>query len=451
MTVTAALEAPARRPPGSAASTISSSGSATPGPSAALLRCRLRLRDRRLRRARDRLGRPGVVRARAGRRPLRGHRRALTRRRRSPPRGRPRRRRARHRLPRRRRRRRLRGRPRAAAPSACRAAVRSSTTTRARSSRATDRDLRRHPAHVRRARTTTSACSLPGYEAERLPAQPVGPAVGLARIDHVVANVEQGHLERVGRLLRAGPRLRPAGALRRRHDLAPSTRRSCRRSCGTARRSSSPSTSRPRAGARARSRSTSTSTAAPGVQHIALRTDDIVATVRALRDRGVRFLACPPTYYDDAQGAHGRHRPAVGRAGRARHPGRPRPRRLPAADLHRDRHRPAHACSSRSSSAKGRGASAPATSRPCSRPSSASRTAAATCSCIDRATYEVTFALMSLDISSSDASTPPRPSRSARSTGRATPPCGPSTPSPSGSRPGASPPSWARPARASRR
>ena len=28
----------------------------------------------------------------------------------------------------------------------------------------------------------------------------------------------------------------------------------------------------------------------PGVQHIALRTDDIVATVQALRDRGVRFM-----------------------------------------------------------------------------------------------------------------------------------------------------------------
>ena len=31
----------------------------------------------------------------------------------------------------------------------------------------------------------------------------------------------------------------------------------------------------------------------PGVQHIALRTDDIVATVAALRDRGVRFMQVP--------------------------------------------------------------------------------------------------------------------------------------------------------------
>ena len=35
-----------------------------------------------------------------------------------------------------------------------------------------------------------------------------------------------------------------------------------------------------------------------GCQHIALATDDIIATVRALRDRGVEFLRVPATYYD---------------------------------------------------------------------------------------------------------------------------------------------------------
>src|SRR5436305_2102415 len=39
----------------------------------------------------------------------------------------------------------------------------------------------------------------------------------------------------------------------------------------------------------------------PGVQHIALRTADIVSSVRALRDRGVRFLDVPSTYYDEAR------------------------------------------------------------------------------------------------------------------------------------------------------
>jgi len=36
-----------------------------------------------------------------------------------------------------------------------------------------------------------------------------------------------------------------------------------------------------------------------GVQHIAVATDDIVATVSVMRDRGVEFLYVPDTYYDD--------------------------------------------------------------------------------------------------------------------------------------------------------
>lgn len=37
----------------------------------------------------------------------------------------------------------------------------------------------------------------------------------------------------------------------------------------------------------------------PGVQHLAFSTDNIVATVSAMRDRGVDFLYVPETYYDD--------------------------------------------------------------------------------------------------------------------------------------------------------
>ena len=39
----------------------------------------------------------------------------------------------------------------------------------------------------------------------------------------------------------------------------------------------------------------------PGVQHIALATDDIVATVSELRARGVGFLRVPATYYEDLE------------------------------------------------------------------------------------------------------------------------------------------------------
>jgi 4-hydroxyphenylpyruvate dioxygenase len=44
----------------------------------------------------------------------------------------------------------------------------------------------------------------------------------------------------------------------------------------------------------------------PGVQHMALATDDIIATVTALRDRGVEFLSVPTTYYEELQGRVGK-------------------------------------------------------------------------------------------------------------------------------------------------
>ena len=44
----------------------------------------------------------------------------------------------------------------------------------------------------------------------------------------------------------------------------------------------------------------------PGVQHMALATDDIIRTVTTLRDRGVEFLNVPTSYYDELQGRLGK-------------------------------------------------------------------------------------------------------------------------------------------------
>src|ERR671912_407416 len=44
----------------------------------------------------------------------------------------------------------------------------------------------------------------------------------------------------------------------------------------------------------------------PGVQHLAIATDDIVETVTALRDRGVDFLQVPKAYYDSVLDRVGR-------------------------------------------------------------------------------------------------------------------------------------------------
>jgi 4-hydroxyphenylpyruvate dioxygenase len=42
------------------------------------------------------------------------------------------------------------------------------------------------------------------------------------------------------------------------------------------------------------------------VQHIAIRTDDIISTIRALKANGVEFLDTPDSYYDDLETRVGR-------------------------------------------------------------------------------------------------------------------------------------------------
>jgi 4-hydroxyphenylpyruvate dioxygenase len=44
----------------------------------------------------------------------------------------------------------------------------------------------------------------------------------------------------------------------------------------------------------------------PGVQHIAMATDDILATVGTLRSHGIEFLRVPSTYYDELQARVGK-------------------------------------------------------------------------------------------------------------------------------------------------
>ena len=72
----------------------------------------------------------------------------------------------------------------------------------------------------------------------------------------------------------------------------------------------------------------------PGCQHIALRTEDIVGTVRRLRDNGVEFLGLPHEYYAEPGGPRRRRRRPDRHARGARHRGRPRRGGLPPPDLH---------------------------------------------------------------------------------------------------------------------
>ena len=82
----------------------------------------------------------------------------------------------------------------------------------------------------------------------------------------------------------------------------------------------------------------------PGAQHVALATGDILGTVDALRAEGVEFLATPDSYYEDPElrARIGEVRVPIEELQVARHPGRPRRGRVPAADLHQADRRPAH-------------------------------------------------------------------------------------------------------------
>ena len=64
----------------------------------------------------------------------------------------------------------------------------------------------------------------PGYGTENLPPEPVGPAVGLTRIDHVVGNVEKGKLDELGALLPRGDRVPGSSCTSTTTRSPPSTR-----------------------------------------------------------------------------------------------------------------------------------------------------------------------------------------------------------------------------------
>jgi 4-hydroxyphenylpyruvate dioxygenase len=139
----------------------------------------------------------------------------------------------------------------------------------------------------------------PGYEAPRL-RTPVGPPVGLTQIDHVVANVPEGALEAWVEWYR---RVFGLDELTHFDEEQISTEHSALRSTvvWNGGRVVLP-VNEPAPGLRtSQIQEYLDFYRGAGVQHIAIRTDDIVTTVRALRERGLCFLDVPATYYDDAR------------------------------------------------------------------------------------------------------------------------------------------------------
>ena len=140
----------------------------------------------------------------------------------------------------------------------------------------------------------------PGYGTDHLPPSPVGPDVGLRAVDHVVGNVEQGRLEDWVRFYAEVIGLEPMMHF---SEDQISTEYSALASTVVwdGKRIVMP-LNEPATGRRkSQIQEYLEAYDGPGVQHIALRTDDIVVTVDALRARGVRFMEVPDPYYDEAR------------------------------------------------------------------------------------------------------------------------------------------------------
>ena len=140
----------------------------------------------------------------------------------------------------------------------------------------------------------------PGYTDERLPNPSVGPDVGLTAIDHVVGNVEAGQLDTWVDFYAD-----VMGFSQLVHFDDEQIRTEYSALMSTVVWDGSKIVMPINEPAEGRKKSQIQEYIehydGPGVQHLALRTDDIVVAVQALRDRGVRFMTVPDTYYADAK------------------------------------------------------------------------------------------------------------------------------------------------------
>ena len=194
----------------------------------------------------------------------------------------------------------------------------------------------------------------PGFEPYGAPEVPADD-VGLAAVDHVVANVELGQMDRWVRFF-----AETMGFSEMLHfdDEAISTEYSALMSKvmqDGAGRIKFP-INEPASGRRKSQVAEYLDYfGGPGVQHVALATRDIVETVSRMRARGLAFLPVPDAYYDDLGARRPRHRAVRRRARPPRHPRRPRRRRVPAAGLHAARPGPADAVLRGHRAARGEG------------------------------------------------------------------------------------------------
>jgi len=172
-------------------------------------------------------------------------------------------------------------------------------------------------------RSNYSGRYLPGY----VPADPlVAPADKpfFTEIDHCVGNVELGHMDEW-----VGYYQRVMGFTNMKEfvgdDIATEYSALMSKVVADGSRKGQVSDQRARAGARGSPQIDEYLEfyGGPGVQHIALATDDIVTTVRAMKAAGVEFLDTPDTYYEQLGGWVGETRVPLAETGRREDPRRP--------------------------------------------------------------------------------------------------------------------------------
>jgi 4-hydroxyphenylpyruvate dioxygenase len=150
-------------------------------------------------------------------------------------------------------------------------------------------------------RSAYSGLFAPGFEAPAISAHAgAGGPVGIGRIDHVVANVELGSLDR---WVSFYERVLGFDQLTHFSDDQISTEYSALMSTVVwdGSRIVLPINEPAEGRRKSQIEEYLDFYRSAGVQHVALRTDDIVGAVRELRERGLRFIDVPPTYYDEAK------------------------------------------------------------------------------------------------------------------------------------------------------
>ena len=140
----------------------------------------------------------------------------------------------------------------------------------------------------------------PGYQADHLPATPVGPRVGLDAIDHVVGNVELGRLENWVHFY--SETMGFDSMLHFSKDQISTEYSALASTVVWDGKQIVMPINEPALGRRkSQIQEYLDAYDGPGVQHIAMRTQDMISTVDALRARGVRFMQVPDTYYGEAR------------------------------------------------------------------------------------------------------------------------------------------------------